>query len=450
MIALRPLQSINLLSLFAKRVSSYEYNIFSSKRRISSSSSHQLMMAAKNDVDADNVSSKNYGRIWLHRPFQNTPTLMTSDKCTITRCPLPKSTPHTSREDKLHTAYYSSPTPEKLLQQIYKSKVDFYESQFNSRVDKEAHARIERRTIESPSGWGKVDATIYLPEGTDESYTSSKLQGICLHTHGGGLVWGDSYHQVAHRCLEMSQSMNIAVVSVEYSLVTRVNRHSNAFDPVNDVSIAIDWIESNGAKELNTYPSFVASGESSGAHILMLAMLKRRDRDNVTLHPPLPLPPTITQSSISQSTPFLSCWKCLNLVYPVCDISGTPSLLADGDSSSPLCGNDLLWMYDLCYSKVQETIQHVKVDRRHPSLSPLYANLSHLPPVLISVGTADPLLDDSIFLANKYSAYGNHVELAIYEGGEHGIGHFGLQEEEEMGIRARGHTLGFLREHLAK
>ena len=408
----------------------------------------------KNDVeDADDVSS-NYGRIWLHSPFQITPThpLMTSDnKSTITRCPLPKSTPHTSREDKLHIAYSSSPTPEKFLQLIYKSKLDFYESQFNSRVDKEAHARIKRRTIESPSGLGKVDATIYLPENsTDESYTSSKLQGICLHTHGGGLVWGDSYHQVAHRCLEMSQSMNIAVVSVEYSLVTRVNRHSNAFDPVNDVSIAIDWIESNGAKELNAHPSLVASGESSGAHILMLAMLRRRDRDNITLHPPLPLPPITQQSSISQSAPFLSCWKCLNLVYPICDISGTPSLLADGDSSSPLCGNDLLWMYDLYYSKVQETMQHVNIDRKHPSLSPLYANLSHLPPVLISVGTADPLLDDSLFMASKYSAYGNHVELAIYEGGEHGIGHFGLQEEEEMGIRARRHTLNFLREHLAK
>ena len=71
-----------------------------------------------------------------------------------------------------------------------------------------------------------------------------------------------------------------------------------------------------------------------------------------------------------------------------------------------------------------------------------------MPPALLSVGTADPLLDDTLFMANKYSAYGNNIELAIYEGGEHGIGHFGIQEDEEMGTRARKHTLDFMKQHL--
>ena len=56
--------------------------------------------------------------------------------------------------------------------------------------------------------------------------------------------------------------------------------------------------------------------------------------------------------------------------------------------------------------------------------------------------------NNSLFMASKYSSYRNHVELAIYEGGEHGVGHFGLQEEEEMGIRARRHTLAFMKEYL--
>mmetsp|Transcript_29704 Transcript_29704/g.63013 ORF Transcript_29704/g.63013 Transcript_29704/m.63013 type:complete len:189 (+) Transcript_29704:1-567(+) len=185
-------------------------------------------------------------------------------------------------------------------------------------------------------------------------------------------------------------------------------------------------------------------------------MLKRRDRDNTTLHPPLPLPP-IKSSSTALSAISLLNWKCLNLVYGVYDISGTPSLIADGNSSSPLCGNDLLWLYDLYYSKVKKSLQttnddestnQMNIGRHHPSLSPLYSNLSHMPPALLSVGTADPLLDDSLFMANKYSAFGNHVELAIYEGGEHGLGHFGVQEDEEMGIRARTHTLDFMKEYL--
>lgn len=302
-----------------------------------------------------------------------------------------------------------------------------------------------------------MDATIYFPENNGTHYhdASSELQGICLHVHGGGWLWGDSYHQVAHRCLEMAQSMNVAVVSVEYSLFCKGNSHrgqtknSNVwFDPVDDVSIAIDWIESDGARELNTRPSFVASGESSGAHLLLLAMLKRRERDNVALHPPVPLPPIKSSDSIRQSTEssfFSSSWKCINLVYGIYDISGTPSIRSDGDSSSPLCGHDLLWMYDLYYSKVQKSAQ---VTLQHPSLSPLYANLSHMPPALLSVGTADPLLDDTLFMANKLAMYGNTAELAIYEGGEHGIGHFGMQEDGEMGVRARRHTLDFMTGYL--
>ena len=256
-------------------------------------------------------------------------------------------------------------------------------------------------------------------------------------------MFGDSYHQVAHRCLKMAQSLNVAVVSVEYSLFTQVNRHTNSFNPVNDVLIAIDWLESKGVGEFNAQPCFVASGESSGAHVLLLAMLRRRDKDNnnTKLHPTLPLPPNVSTTCQEQSS-FLMNWKCLNLVYGVFDLSGTPSIHADGDISMPLCGNDLLWMYDLYFSKAQQ--QSIK----HPSISPLYANLSHMPPALLSVGTADPLLDDTLFMADKYSAYGNNIELAIYEGGEHGIGHFGMQEDEEMGTRARKHTLDFMKQHL--
>lgn len=464
MIVPRPLQSINLLSFLAKRASAESLERathlnFYGKLAITSI----RMMSTYDDGDGVPIDegNNNNGRFWVHRPFQITPTTMSASvNPIIASCPLPKATPKSPPKDKFHNLYSSSPTPETILEQIHQSKVEFYESQFQARVAKEAETRIHRRTIQSPHGLDKdkVDATIYFPEKDDSQHdTPPKLRGICLHVHGGGWLFGDSYHQVAHRCLEMAQSMNVAVVSVEYSLFCQVNRYSNAFDPVTDVNIAINWIEANGPRELNTNPLYVASGESSGAHLLMLAMLKRRDGDNVTLHPPLPLPPK-TSSLAPQSTSFSTNWKCLNLVYGVYDISGTPSIRTDGDSSSPLCGNDLLWMYELYYSKVQQSMQATNdngaqqkirnMERQHPSLSPLYANLSHMPPTLLSVGTADPLMDDTLILANRLGAFGNNVGLAIYEGGEHGIGHFGVQEDEEMGIRARKYTYEFMKEYL--
>jgi len=397
-----------------------------------------MMMDKHNNKDDTDTN----GRIWLHSQYQNTPRdFALSSQPAISRCPLPTSSPRTSSEEKLHYLSSKSSSIGEFVESVRQSKADFYKSQFNTRVTEEDRKRIEPRTVDSPNGLGKVDVTIYYPE---ISSNDKKLDGLCLHCHGGGLLFGDSYHQVAHRCLEMAQSLNVAVVSVEYSLFTQANRHTNSFNPVNDVLTAIEWLESKGVEEFNAQPCFLASGESSGAYVLLLAMLRRRDRDNnnTKLHPSLPLPPPNVSTTCQEQPSFLITWKCLNLVYGVFDLSGTPSIHADGDTSVPLCGNDLLWMYDLYFSKAQQ--QSIK----HPSISPLYANLSHMPPALLSVGSADPLLDDTLFMADKYSAYGNNIELAIYEGGEHGIGHFGIQEDEEMGTRARRHTLDFMKKHL--
>ncbi|MGB0762871.1 MAG: alpha/beta hydrolase, partial [Acidimicrobiales bacterium] len=53
-------------------------------------------------------------------------------------------------------------------------------------------------------------------------------------------------------------------------------------------------------------------------------------------------------------------------------------------------------------------------DRRSPKISPMYANLSELPDALFCVGTADHLLDDTLFMANRWKAAGNDCELIVY------------------------------------
>jgi acetyl esterase/lipase len=40
---------------------------------------------------------------------------------------------------------------------------------------------------------------------------------------------------------------------------------------------------------------------------------------------------------------------------------------------------------------------------------------------LFTVGTLDPLLDDSLFLCARWIAAGNTAELAVYPGGVHGF-----------------------------
>jgi acetyl esterase/lipase len=54
-------------------------------------------------------------------------------------------------------------------------------------------------------------------------------------------------------------------------------------------------------------------------------------------------------------------------------------------------------------------------DPRNPLVSPLYADLKGLPPLLIQVGTSEILLDDSLRLEQCARAAGVKVTLSQYE-----------------------------------
>ena len=52
-------------------------------------------------------------------------------------------------------------------------------------------------------------------------------------------------------------------------------------------------------------------------------------------------------------------------------------------------------------------------DRRHPYLSPVYGEFDKLPPILMTVGSHEMLLDDTLRVAEKIRAVGGQVELEI-------------------------------------
>ncbi len=84
-------------------------------------------------------------------------------------------------------------------------------------------------------------------------------------------------------------------------------------------------------------------------------------------------------------------------------------------------------------------------DPRTPLASPLYANLSGLPPLLVQVGSAETMLDDSTKLAERARAAGVDATLQIWEDmihGWHGNAHV-LPEARE----AIGRIGAFFRQH---
>ena len=85
-------------------------------------------------------------------------------------------------------------------------------------------------------------------------------------------------------------------------------------------------------------------------------------------------------------------------------------------------------------------------DRKAPLVSPLYADLTNLPPLLIQVGESEVLLDDSKRLAERAKRYGVDVNLEIWPEMIHVWQLFAaVLPEAQQGI---GHLGAFIRKHL--
>jgi acetyl esterase/lipase len=86
-------------------------------------------------------------------------------------------------------------------------------------------------------------------------------------------------------------------------------------------------------------------------------------------------------------------------------------------------------------------------DPRTPLATPLYADLRELPPLLIQVGTAETLLDDSTRLAERAKSAGVDVALEVWDDMFHvwqffaGMLPEGQQAIDRIGEFIRKHTI---------
>jgi acetyl esterase len=221
--------------------------------------------------------------------------------------------------------------------------------------------------------------------------------GVYLHIHGGGMVLGaaDLQDQLLERIV---QNTNLACASVEYRLAPE-NPYPAAWD---DCESAAAWLVKNAEAEFGTNVLAIG-GESAGATLSAATVLRMRDRHGYTG------------------------FRAANLLYGAYDSSMTPS--------QKLLGGRALLIGTVEIQKFAEAYVREGTDRRDPDLSPLYAELSGLPPALFTIGTCDPLLDDSLFMYSRWIAAGNEAELAIYPGGAHAFNAFPLAMAAEANAR---------------
>ena len=239
-----------------------------------------------------------------------------------------------------------------------------------------APVKSERaRWIEIDGPAGKLKLRVIAP---------AQSRGVYLHMHGGGHVLGAADQQ--DKLLErIADETGLTAISVEYRLAPE-NPYPAGPD---DCEAAALWVHDNmrdfGGEAL------AIGGESAGAHLAALTMLRLRDEHG--------------------RTPF----KAANLVFGVFDLGMTPSARMFGDERLVLRTLDIQKFGEAFLPGLSE------IEKRAPALSPLYADLRGLCPALFTIGTRDALLDDSLFMHARWMAAGNAGELDIYPGACHGF-----------------------------
>jgi monoterpene epsilon-lactone hydrolase len=194
-----------------------------------------------------------------------------------------------------------------------------------------------------------------------------------LYLHGGGYVIGsiNTHRDLAAR---ISRAAKARVLVIDYRLAPE-----HPFPAaVEDSVAAYRWMLAQGLK-----PSRIAvAGDSAGGGLTVATLVAIRDAK-------LALP---------------AAGVCLS---PWIDLEGLGDSMKTKAAVDPMVQKEPL---------VQMAAHYLQgKDPRTPLAAPLYADLAGLPPLLVQVGTAETLLDDSTRLAERARKAGVKVTLQPWE-----------------------------------
>src|SRR5690348_14896007 len=200
---------------------------------------------------------------------------------------------------------------------------------------------------------------------------------VVLYFHGGVYVLGDAV-SAAGLAAQIARRTRATVISVDYRLAPE-HPYPAAVD---DALAAYQALLEGG-----TAPSDIAfAGESAGGGLAVATMVNARDHG-------LPLP------------------AAAFVMSPYADLTLAGTSMDTKSKADPLLSRENL------QARVPDyTAGH---DPALPLISPVFADLSGLPPLIIQAGTHEVLLDDAIRLAGQAAAADVQVTLDITPGVPH-------------------------------
>lgn len=227
-----------------------------------------------------------------------------------------------------------------------------------------------------------------------------------LYLHGGGFVSGSGGNYLPFAA-ELSVAAKCAVLLPDYGLAPE-----HPFPAaIEDCVHAHEWMLAHSPTGPKRAKATFIAGDSAGGGLTLATVLALRDR-RLTLPlgaMPLSACTDLTLASESMRTE----------PDPVCSVRAMPMFIAHYLGQA---------------------------DPRHPLASPIFADFTGIPPLLLQVGQHEMLRDDSVRLAAKAQAAGIDVTLEVWPGMVHVFQIRGLPESRE----AIAHLAAFMHKHLAR
>ena len=205
----------------------------------------------------------------------------------------------------------------------------------------------------------------------------SEPRHVVLYFHGGVYVMGDAF-LAADLASQIGRRTHAKVISVDYRLAPE-NPYPAAVD---DALTAYEALLHSG-----TAPSDIAfAGESAGGGLAIATLVNARDHG-------VPLP------------------AAAFVMSPYADLTLAGATMETKRESDPLLSPQALHARVVDYTSGQDASLDL--------ISPIFADLSGLPPLLIQAGTHEVLLDDAIRLAQRAATADVEVTLDITPGVPH-------------------------------
>jgi epsilon-lactone hydrolase len=200
---------------------------------------------------------------------------------------------------------------------------------------------------------------------------------VVLYFHGGVYVLGDAF-QAAGLASQIGRRTRAKVISVDYRLAPE-HPYPAAVD---DALAAYEALLNNG-----TAPSDVAfAGESAGGGLAIATLVNARDHG-------LPLP------------------AAAFVMSPYADLTLAGTTMETKREVDPLLSRENLQSRVPDYTSGQDAAVGL--------ISPVFADLSGLPPLIIQAGSHEVLLDDAVRLARQAATADVEVTLDITPGVPH-------------------------------